>query len=139
MNKPQWHPPRIVTAEAVGPFGAFTLLALVDGRTVVVPNTPTVVNSTDAERKARKTKQASLATQVRRARKKKRNPVTKRIDPVSMFKALLPYSTYKEIDAAAFKRLEHNPRDADGKPISFEEARALVIADMVRAEVKKGK
>jgi hypothetical protein len=100
MNKPLWHRPRIVTVEDVGPFRAYKLFTLIDGRRLIVRDTPSVVNSGDAKRKARKTKQASLATRACRARKKKRNPVTKRIDPVSVLKAPLPYSVLREIDAA---------------------------------------
>jgi len=133
MNKLE----RITVVETWGPFRAFTILTLIDGRTVVIPNTPTVVNSTDAQRKARKAEQNCARVKKSLARKKQRNPITKRIDPVSFLKAPLPYSTFKEIDAAAIKKLEGNPRDADGRPITFEEARALAIADFVRVAGKK--
>jgi hypothetical protein len=93
--------------------------------------------STDEQRKIRKAEQQRLATQALRARKKNRNPVTKRIDPVSIFKLPLPYSVYMHIDAAAIRKLEENPRDNDGKPISFEQARTLVLVDLVTAAVKK--
>jgi hypothetical protein len=38
-----------VIVETWGPFRAFALFTLLDGRVVIVPNTPTVVNSTDAQ------------------------------------------------------------------------------------------
>jgi hypothetical protein len=137
MNKPLWHRPRIFILEDVGPFRAYKLFTLFDRRRLIVRDTPVVVNSSDAQRKSNKREQWRLATRACRERKKKRNPVTKRIDPVSVLKAPLPYSIYREIDAAAIKKLEDNPLDADGKPISFEEARVLALADMVKAS--KGK
>jgi hypothetical protein len=85
-----------------------------------------------------KAEQGRLATQACRARKKQRNPVTKRLDPVSILKLPLPYSVYRHIDAAAIKILDGNPRDADGKPITFEQARVLVTVDIVTAAFKKG-
>ena len=48
-----WHRPRIVTVQANGPFRAFVLLTLFDNRTVIVADTPTVVNSTDVQKKAK--------------------------------------------------------------------------------------
>jgi hypothetical protein len=57
MNKPLWHRPRIVTVEQWGPFRAFVMLTLFDNRTVIVPQTPTVVNSSDEEAKARQREQ----------------------------------------------------------------------------------
>jgi hypothetical protein len=139
-SKPKlpWHRPRIVTVEQWGPFRAFVMLTLFDGRTMIVPQTPIVVNSTDAEAKARQREQWRLSSRASRARKKEKNPVTKRIDPVAFLKQPLPYSVLREIDAAAFKKLEGNPRDADGKPISFEQARVLALADIAKA-AKKGK
>lgn len=65
------------------------------------------------------------------ARKKHKNPITNRLDPVAVIKAELPYSIRKKIDAAAFKILEANPRHPNGRKITFEEARALAIADSV--------
>jgi hypothetical protein len=81
-------------------------------------------------RDAHKAERELLATQVCRARKKQRHPVSKRLDPVSIFKLPLPYSVYRHIDAAAIKKLADNPRDKDGKPISFEQARMLVLVDL---------
>jgi hypothetical protein len=133
MNKPVWHRPRIV------PFNPF-----LHGFVVLDTKYPTVINSGDEKRKAleeqrkqRKAKQNCARVKKSRSRKRKRNPITHRIDPVSFLKAPLPYSVFKEIDAAAIKKLEGNPRDADGRPITFEEARALAIADFVRVAGKK--
>jgi hypothetical protein len=133
----EWQRPRIITVEQVLLFRVATLFTLADGRTVVVPGTPIVTNSTDAKRKARLAEQNRKRVKKSVALKKQRNPVTRRIDPASFLKAPLPYSVFKEIDAAAIKKLEGNPRDADGRPITFEEARALAIADFVRVAGKK--
>jgi hypothetical protein len=98
-------------------------------------NRPRIV-SIDEQRKIRKAEQGRLATQALRARKKNRNPVTNRIDPVSILKLPLPYSVYRHIDAAAIRKLADNPRDKDGRVITFEEARILVLVDLVTASVK---
>jgi hypothetical protein len=137
-DKLAWHKPKIVTVVATGPFLCFRLSIRIDGQIEIAPGIPVVVNSTDEKRKAYKRKQRRFATQACRARKKKRNPVTKRIDPVSIFKAALPYSIFKELDAVVIKRLKENPLDADGRPIPFEEARENMIADFVKGAVKKG-
>ena len=137
LNKPR---PRVVTVQTNGPFLAFVMFTLFDGRTVVVPTTPDVVNSTDAERKTNKREQGRLATRRCRARKKQRNPVTKRIDPVEVFKPVLPTSIYRDLDKAIMEKL--NRRDPDAKPItSVAQAMNLVIEDIVKAEAKakKGK
>jgi hypothetical protein len=102
------------------------------GKTKPDQNRPRNV-SIDEQRKIRKAEQQRLATQALRARNKNRNPVTKRLDPISIFKVALPYSVYRHIDAAAIKKLADNPRDGDGKPISFEQAKMLVFVDIVTA------
>jgi hypothetical protein len=96
------------------------------------------IDSIDEQRKIRKAEQQRLATQRLRARKKNRNPVTKRLDPVSIFKLALPHSVYRHIDAAAIKKVADNPRDGDGKPISFEQARMLLLVDIVTAWARHG-
>lgn len=128
MNKLVQHKPKIASVLTVGPLRC---CVLVYGQ-IVFRGIPTVVNSRVEKRKADKREQGRLATKRCRALKKNRNPVTKRIDPVSIVKTPLPYSVLKDIDAAAIKKLEDNPYDANGRPISFEEARALVIADSVK-------
>ena len=129
MNKQKlsWHRPQIVTIAAAGPFYCCAMLTLIDGSRAIVESTPVVVNSSDEEAKAHERKRGRLATRACRARRKKK---------YSFLKKPLPDSVFREIDAVAIKKLKGNPRDADGKLISFAEARVLAIADIVKAARK---
>jgi hypothetical protein len=120
LNKLPWHPPRIVEDIMLSP--AAGQLSLSTGNPGNPHNGYKVLNRD--EHKAQGTK---ARVDNHRARLKKKS---------SFLKKPLPYSVFREIDAVAIKILEGNPRDADGKLISFEEAQVLAIADIVKAARK---
>jgi hypothetical protein len=125
VRKLAWHRPRITTVMTTGPLRC---CVLVYGQ-IVFRTIPIVINSGEEKLKAQRKADANKGNYKRvkkcRAKKKQKDPVT------------IPKELFRKLDDAAFKKLEDNHRDA--KPITYEQAWALALADMVADMVAQNK